>query len=137
MPAEAVLLQSPSMSLPGTDFSMAILLVDKRVTDWASCWAYNRTASQELMLEDVDEDGTPDLSFRASAGWWGLQDKRKKARPGEKRAWIDAYAIGSKGLKSLFPRNEPEFHTKVKIEGGDTAVTLRVEGMNALHGIRQ
>src|SRR5262249_22618734 len=40
--AEVVLLNAPSASMPGTEFSMALLIIDKRVVDTVSCWTYNR-----------------------------------------------------------------------------------------------
>jgi hypothetical protein len=129
--AEVVLLNSPAMSMPGTDFSMAFLLVDKRVVDWASCWTYNRTATQELLLEDVDGDGLPDLSFRAGEGFFGLLDKRQHKRPGDKRVWLYAYAITAKGFESLFPRTDRDLPVTLAYDTAGQPVKLRVDGLPA------
>ncbi len=66
--AEVVLFEAPTGQIPGEDFSMAILLVDGRAVDWASCWTSNRIANQELLLEDVDGDGFVDVAFRPKKG---------------------------------------------------------------------
>lgn len=101
--AEVVLLYAPALSMPGFDVAVAFLLVEHRVVDCASCRACNRTASQNLQLEDVDGDGLLDVSFRAEAdGFWG-HDERIQTRPGDKRKWLFAYAITSNGFRSLFP----------------------------------
>src|SRR5262249_3383318 len=112
--AEVILLSASEMSIPGTDFSMAFLLVEKRVVDWASCWTYNRTASQDLQLEDVDGDGFLDVAFRANRGVWGLLDERQHSRPGDQRKWLYAYAITAKGFKSLFPDTARKLRIKVR-----------------------
>jgi len=127
--AEVVFLTAPAMSLPGTDFSMAFLLVDKRVVDWASCWTYNRTANQELLLEDVNGDGFSDVAFRASDGWWGLLDKRKHSRPDDKRKWLYAYAITAKGFQSLFADTERDLKVKLSYNSADQPVVLQVKGL--------
>src|SRR5262249_6865863 len=108
---------------------MAFLLVDKRVVDWASCWTYNRTANQELLLEDVDGDGFPDVAFRASDGWWGLLDKRQHTRPGDKRKWLYAYAITAKGFQSLFANTERDLKVKLFYDTVDQPVVLQVKGL--------
>jgi hypothetical protein len=127
--AEIVFLSAPAMSMPGTDFSMAFLLIEKRVVDWASCWTYNRTASQELLLEDVDGDGFPDVAFRAREGFWGLLDKRQHSRAGGKRKWLYAYAITAKGFQSLFPDMERSLNVKVVYDNADQPVTVQAEGL--------
>lgn len=127
--AEVVFLTAPTLSMPGTDFSMVFLLVDKRVVDWASCWTYNRTANQELLLEDVDGDGLSDVAFRASEGWWGLLDKRVHSRPGDKRKWLYAYAITAQGFQSIFPKTERELKVKLAYDTADHPVVLQVKGL--------
>jgi|SRR5215469_10784639 len=126
--AEIVFLSAPAMSMPGTDFSMALLVVDKRVVDWASCWTSNRVANQESVLEDVDGDGFSDVAFRASDGWWGLLDKRQHSRPGDKRKWLYAYAVTAKGFQSLFPNTERDLKVVLSY---DTAgrVVLQINGL--------
>jgi hypothetical protein len=126
--AEVVLLDAPSLSFPGTHFSMAFLMVDNRVIDWASCWSYNRKATQELMLEDVDGDGSLDLAFRATTGFWG-RDQRIHSRAGDERHWLYAYAITSKGLRSLFPETDRDLPVKLAFDPAGYPVTLRVEGL--------
>jgi hypothetical protein len=128
-PAEVLLLEAPSMSMPGEDFSMAFLLLDKRVVDWASCWTYNRFAEQELQLEDVDGDGVVDLAFRARRGGFGLVDKRQHTRPGDKRTWLYAYAITSKGFQSLFPDTDRIFRRKLTYDTGGHPVKLELKGL--------
>jgi hypothetical protein len=127
--AEVLLLDTPSPSMPGTDFSMAFLLVDKRVVDWASCWSNNRIAQQQLLLEDVDGDGILDLAFRASEGWFGLFDKRQHRRPGDKRAWLYAYTITSKGFRSIFPDIDRDRRLKLAYDTGGLPVKLRIDGL--------
>jgi hypothetical protein len=127
--SEIVLLKAPGMSVPGVDFSMAFLVVDKRVVDWTSCWTYNRTASQDAQLEDVDGDGFVDLGFRADTGSFGLLDKRKHTRPGDKRTWLYAYAITSKGFQSLFPKTDRDLRLKVSYDTAGQPVTLRAQGL--------
>jgi hypothetical protein len=127
--AEVIFLTAPAMSMPGIDFSMAFLLVDNRVVDWASCWSYNRSASQELLLEDVDGDGFPDVAFRASDGCWGLSDKRQHSRPGDKRNWLYAYAITAKGFQTLFPSTERDLKVKLSYVTVDQPVVLQVKGL--------
>ncbi len=127
--AEIVFLTAPAMSVPGTDFSMAFLLVEKRVVDWVSCWTHNRTANQELLLEDVDGDGSSDVAFRANDGWWGLLDKRKHSRPGDKRKWLYAYAITAKGFQSFFPNTERNLKVKLSYDTADQPIRLQVKGL--------
>jgi hypothetical protein len=127
--AEVVFLSLPAHTMPGTDFSMAFLLVEKRVVDWASCWTYNRTANQKLQLEDVDGDGFLDVAFRASEGWCGLQDKRQHTRPGGKRKWLYAYAITTTGFQSLFPSVDGELKVKLSYDTAEQPVRLQVKGL--------
>jgi hypothetical protein len=127
--AEILMLHVPADGLPGIDFSMAFLLVRGRVVDWASCWTYNRTAEQEIRLEDVDGDGFPDLAFRASKGWFGLHDKRQHTRPHDKRVWLYAYRMSSKGFESIFPRTDRDLRVRLAYDTAGQPVTLRVEGL--------
>jgi hypothetical protein len=127
--AEIVFLDAPARGMPDHAFSMAFLLVDNRVVDWVSCWTYNRTAIQELLLEDVDGDGFPDVAFRASDGCWGLLDKRQHSRPGDKRKWLYAYAITAKGFQSLFPNTERDLKVKLACDPADQPVVLQVKGL--------
>lgn len=127
--AEVIFLTAPAMSMPGTDFSMAFLLVDKKVIDWASCWTYNRIANQELLLEDVDGDGFPDVAFRASKGWWGLLDKRQHGRPDDERKWLYAYAITAKGFQSLFPNTDHDLRVKMTYDTVNQPIELQVKGL--------
>jgi hypothetical protein len=125
--AEVVFLNAPTLNSPA--FSMAFLMVDNRVIDWASCWTFNGLANQKLMLEDVDGDGCLDVAFRASKGWTGLEDERSHSRPGDERHWLYAYAITSKGLQSLFPETDRELPVKLAFDPAGHPVTLRVEGL--------
>jgi hypothetical protein len=126
---EIILLTAPASTNPGTDFAMAFLLLDGVVVDSASCWTYNRTAEQELLLEDVDGDGFLDLAFRARPGWFGLQDRRRHTRPGDKRTWLYAYAITSTGFRSLFPQTDRELPLKVNTDAAGQPVALKVAGV--------
>jgi hypothetical protein len=128
-PAEILMLRVPADGLPGIDFSMAFLLVRGRVVDWVSCWTYNRTALQDVRLEDVDGDGAVDLAFRAHAGFFGLLDKRRHTRPHDDRVWLYAYLISSKGFESIFPRTDRDLRVRFAYETAGQPVTLRVEGL--------
>ncbi len=127
--AEVILLSAPAFSRPGIDFSMAFLVVDDLVIDWASCWTSNRTERQELLLEDVDGDGVSDVAFRASDGSFGLRDERQHGLPGDKRKWLYAYALTGKGFRSLFPSTERELTIEVSCETADQPVVLQVKGL--------
>jgi hypothetical protein len=128
--AEVIFLSAPSLSMPGDDLSMAFLLVERHVIDWVSCWTYNRIANHELLLEDVDGNGFQDVAFRASDGWWGAKDKRIHSRPGERRKWLYAYAITSKGFRSLFPETDGLFTPKLSYETTGQQVTLEAKGLS-------
>jgi hypothetical protein len=127
--AEVVFLIAPAMGMPDTDFSMAFLLVDKRVVDWASCWTYNRTARQKLMLEDVDGDGSADVAFRAREGLWGQSDKRQHRLQGDERKWLYAYAVTADGFQSLFPDTERDLKVNLSYDTADQPVALQVKGL--------
>lgn len=127
--AEVVFLYVPAMSMPGCDFSMALVIKESRVIDWASCWTYNRSAKQELLLEDVDGDGFSDVAFRATEGFWGLLDKRQDRAAGDERTWLYAYAITAEGFESLFPISERELTFKLSYDPAGQPVELRVEGL--------
>jgi hypothetical protein len=103
---EIVFLRSSAMSMPGTDFSMALLLNDRNVIDWVSCWTYNRTANHTPLLEDIDGDGFLDVAFESHDGWRGNLDKRKHTQPGSNRTWLYAYSIGANRLNSIFPTTD-------------------------------
>lgn len=127
--AEVVMIEVPAHGMPGYDFSIAFLLVDKRVVDWASCWTYNRIADQRLLLEDVDGDGFVDIAFRAEKGFWGLQDERQNRRPGDARTWLAAYSINSKGLKPIFHVHERMHRLKPWFHTGNRRLQLHVVGL--------
>ena len=112
--------------MPGTDFSMAFLLVETHVVDWASCWTDNRTASQELLLGDVDHDGYSDVGFRASKGFWVLEDKRQHSWPGDKQKWLYAYAITAGGFQSLFPVTGRDLKVQHTYETANQLVVLQI-----------
>lgn len=127
--AEVVFLRVPAKEMPGTDFSMAFLLMDKRVVDWTSCWTHNRTAKQKLLLEDVDGDGVSDVAFRASAGWLGLKDERQHGRPASDTKWLYAYHVTSKGFQSIFPNKERELKMEVSYDTADQPIELQCKGI--------
>ncbi len=108
---------------------MAILLVDGRAVDWASCWTSNRIANQELLLEDVDGDGFVDVAFRAEKGMRGLQDKRQDRRAGDGRIWLYAYRITSKGLQPIFPVKEQVHRLKVENGNANQPVHFQMDGL--------
>jgi hypothetical protein len=120
-PAEIVVLDVPSLGMPGIDFSMAFLLIRGRVVDWASCWTYNRTALQEVRLEDVDGDGAVDLAFRARAGFFGLLDRRQHTRPHDKRVWLYAYGDQQQGLRKHLSSDGPRFARQARLRDGRPA----------------
>lgn len=108
---------------------MAILLMENRIIDWATCWTSNRSATQELLLEDVDGDGHPDVAFRASKGFFGLRDKRLHSRPGVDGKWLYAYAISDEGFRSLFPATERDVPVKISYDTAGLPVALEVQGL--------
>lgn len=128
--AEVVFLSVLARTMPGVDFSMAFLLVEKRVVDWASCWTHNRNSNQELLLEDVDGDGFNDVAFRTSKGGFGLTDKRQHGRPGDPRKWLYAYAVTATGFRSLFPETERDLTVRVTYDTAGQPVTLAVKGLS-------
>jgi len=127
--AEVVFIKVPSGSMPGEDFTMALLLVNGRCVDWASCWTSNRIARQELLLEDVDGDGAPDVAFRASDGFWALQDDRQHRRPNDKRVWLAAYSITSKGFRPIFANKERIHRLKIATDQAAGPLAFRVTGL--------
>ena len=127
-PADVICLDVQTMMMPGQEFSMAFLLIDQRVVDWASCWTYNRTASQRLLLEDVNDDGFVDVAFRVDRGPWGL-DERAHRRPGDDKAWLYAYSITAKGLQSIFPNMAKQYRLKVVCDASSKDLDLKVVGV--------
>lgn len=127
--AELLLLRAAPGPIPGTGFSMAFLLVERRIIDWASCWSNNRTTHQELQLEDVDSDGFLDVSFRADPVWFEAGEKRLHGFPGDMRKWLYAYAITSKGLRSLFPSTDQELKVIPYLEAVGEPVKLEIKGL--------
>jgi hypothetical protein len=121
--AEVIVLDAPSSGLPGMGFAVAFLRVDGRVVDSASCWSFSQ---QDVLLEDVDQDGCLDLAFRAPSGV-GLAYRPLYTRPNDKREWLDAYAITSAGFRSLFPQTARTITLQVKCDTRGLPVRLRVE----------
>ena len=123
--AEVIFLTGSANCVPGTDFSLAFLLVEQRVVDWASCRTKNRFSSQKLLLEDVDGDGFLDVSFCGIGG--------QHRRPDGFDDWHYAYAITTNGFKSLFPGTD--YDLKVKVCCHDPTgqgVKIDVEGVPAI-----
>jgi hypothetical protein len=125
--AEVVFLTVDIPSSHGIAFSMAILLVDKRAVDWASCWTSNRTEHQQLLLQDVDGDGKPDVAFR-TRNWGELIDERLYGRSHDAR-WLYAYRVTSKGFLSLLPNRDREVKMDVSCDTADQPVALQVKGI--------
>jgi hypothetical protein len=108
---------------------MALLIAAGRVIDWTSCWTHNRTARHELLLEDVDGDGSPDVAFRATAGHWGLCDQRQHRLADDERTWLYAYAITDTGFHSIFPNSERELRAKLSYDAARQPVEMQVTGL--------
>jgi hypothetical protein len=129
--AEVVFIKVPTCSIPGTDFTMALLLSGGRVVDWASCWTSNREYFQELVLEDVDGDHLPDIGFRGNPGFWAQMDTDINGHAKKKPVWLAAYSVTSTGLKPLIAKRE-RIHRLVAAPGRvDGPLAFRVTGLPA------
>jgi hypothetical protein len=115
--------------IPGDDFSMALLLIEKRVVDWASCWTSTRYGIQRLLLEDVDGDRVPDVAFRA-ADLFGGVTAREHQRPKDERIWFAAYSITSKGLKPIFAKQNRVHHAIQTFGKPGGPLVYRVAGIS-------
>ncbi|MFL5244486.1 MAG: hypothetical protein ACJ8FY_20495 [Gemmataceae bacterium] len=127
--AEVVFLRAPSWLFHGPDFSMAFLLVEKRVIDWVSCWTHDRFATQELLLEDVDGDGFQDVAFRPTEVWCRQLNKRLHSCPNSKAKWLYAYGITEKGFESIFPSTDRDMKVKLSYDTVNQPVSLEVKGL--------
>ena len=127
--AEAVLIKVPAGSIPGTDFSMALLLIDGRAVDWATCWTSNRETKQELTLEDVDGDHVSDIGFRGTEGFWDRLNEAIHKRPRKKPVWLAAYSITSKGLKPIVAPKERIHRLVASPDQAAGPLAFRVTGL--------
>jgi hypothetical protein len=128
---DVFLIRAPSSHWPNTDFSMAVIATNGRIIDWRSCWTSRRTAlvSQDLILEDVDGDGSLDIAFRRTAGSDVTPDRTRHTRPADQRAWWQAFAITSNGLRALFPHAACVRRLNVEYKKSNDPVKLEVSGV--------
>ncbi len=127
--AEVILVRSPSFGL-ALGVSVAFLRVGGRTIDVVTCAAGDRRFTHTCLLEDVDGDGALDVAFRSELGpekdpqvhrrLWGLWDKR---------TWYAAYAITSKGFRSLFAETDRALPIRLECDTAGLPVDLRVTGL--------
>jgi hypothetical protein len=127
--AEIALIEVPAVDMPGTDFTMAILMIDGRAVDWASCWTSNRNARQRLCLEDVDGDGFVDVAFQSMKLRTRLRDRRQNRQPDDKRTWLAAYRVTSQGLERIFPVKERTHRLKMSVDNTKGPIAFHVTGL--------
>lgn len=94
---------SPWSNGPELTYSAAVLEVDDEVRDVRSCWSeHHHLDRHTLSLNDVDGDGTKDVTFRdnyvARTSCSG-----KPTSLDVENQYLDAYRISSQGFQSIIP----------------------------------
>ncbi|MEK6233964.1 MAG: hypothetical protein N2C14_04570, partial [Planctomycetales bacterium] len=82
---------------------MVFLLEDDQVVDWKY---HSLSDDLDMSLEDVDGDGTADVSFLVDLRHWNSDDSDYHSRPGDDRMWLGAYSITADGFRANFPESK-------------------------------
>ncbi len=96
----------PAVS-PGTQTSFIILMVADRCVGVKRFTTTTHFASTSIVLEDLDDDGVPEVGFRFDA-IPGVHEVTRKL-PGDSRDWLGVYKIMRDGFKSLLPEDKSDF----------------------------
>jgi hypothetical protein len=123
--AEVVVIDSTSPFDFGNECSMAFLLVNDRLVDWASCWDSTRNGSAKVVLQDVDGDGVKDVAFRSTSGMTFGAGGAPHDASGR---WVYTYAITDNGFRCIYSRSECELPFSVKLDPRGNNIALEAYG---------
>lgn len=115
--AELVILMASTMSMPGQEFAMGLLLVEGKAVDWKAYGTSSRVARPELKLLDVNRDGFVDLVARFRPGFW---------RSGDMTGY--AFSIQSDGFQEIRDYHPTAIEPTVDFDAGQFPVDLSVAG---------
>ncbi len=94
-------------AVPGRQACFAALIVEDQCVSVRGFATDARHTHQQVVLVDLDGDGSLEIGFDGGGGIWGTDD-RVRQLPGDSRDWLGIYKIEPNGFKSLLPNEKPD-----------------------------